>query len=90
MNQDLFVAAIACLLGASSLLAGIMNWEWCFQLRKAQWVETRWGRKGARLFFSALGLVLILLGIAIGVSGQLRRRQESSVGRVFAIGRLSF
>lgn len=64
-GQDLFVGGVSAMLGASALAAALFNWEWCYQLKKTRWLESRWGRSGARWIVASVGVMLILLGVAI-------------------------
>ena len=65
--QDIFVGAVALGIGSFALLSALFNWDWSYQLWKARWVEARFGRRGARVFYAILGTVMIALGIAIAV-----------------------
>jgi len=69
LDTDLFVGSVAIALGAFVASAAIFNWDWYYQLRKPQWVESLWGRTTARIIFAIVGLGLIVLGgvIAIGM-----------------------
>ena len=60
-----FVAGVSCAIGLCGLIAGVLNWDWCFRLPKARWAERRWGRTAARGLFVVSGLLLILLGAII-------------------------
>jgi hypothetical protein len=65
--QDVFVGVVAIGIGLFALLAAIFNWDWSYRLWKARWVEARFGRRGARVFYVILGLAMIALGVAIAV-----------------------
>lgn len=56
--QGLFVGV-----GLVSLLAALFNWDWFFQSQNTRFVVTNVGRQRARLFYAALGLLLIATGI---------------------------
>lgn len=64
------------LLGVFVASAAIFNWNHFYQLKKAQWVESWWGRRGARYFFALVGLSLIVLGSAIAI-GKMPSRSRS-------------
>jgi uncharacterized membrane protein YphA (DoxX/SURF4 family) len=64
---DLFMGSVGILLGAIMLLAGLLNWEAAFQLKKTQWLQSRWGRPTARMILIAAGAALIALGVAIAL-----------------------
>lgn len=55
--QGLFVAV-----GLLSLLAALFNWDWFFQSQNTRFVVSNVGRPRARLFYAALGLLLIATG----------------------------
>jgi hypothetical protein len=63
--DQLFVGAVALILGLLALTAAIHNRDWYFRLPKARWIENRWGRSTARVVYALLGAGLIALGIAI-------------------------
>lgn len=63
--QDLFVGGVACVLGLGAVAAAVFNWDWFYRLKKAQWLEARCGRAGARWTFASIGLLLILLGVTV-------------------------
>jgi hypothetical protein len=50
--------------GAFCLLGAIMDWEWFMSYRWARFISEIFGRAGARIFYAALGLVLIAAGVA--------------------------
>lgn len=49
--------------GLFSVLAGVFNWDFFFNSRKARlWIRL-FGRGGARIFYILLGILIIVLGI---------------------------
>lgn len=64
-NKDLFVAVFAILAGAFSILASVFNWDFFFENRKAKFFMTVFGRNGARIFYSILGLGLFFIAYKI-------------------------
>lgn len=64
-TADLFVGGVTILLGLAALATALLNWEAGFRLPKAQAMENRFGRRGARAIIAVLGLLLIALGGAI-------------------------
>ena len=63
--QDIFVAAIAAILGLLALVSAVFNWDFSFRLRTAQWIETKQGRGGARLFYAVVGAILVAMAFLI-------------------------
>ena len=63
--DQLFVGAVAFILGLLALTAAIHNRDWYFRLPKARWIENRWGRSTARIVYALLGVGLITLGLLI-------------------------
>jgi len=63
--DQVFVAAVAFILGILSLTAAIHNRDWYFRLPKARWIEERWGRTAVRAAYFILGAFLIALGVVI-------------------------
>jgi len=68
--DQLFVGAIAFILGALALTAAIHNRDWYFRLPKARWIEDRWGRGAVRIAYALLGIALIALSIVIVLGGR--------------------
>ena len=62
---DIFVGSVALILGTAALIAAMFNLEAVFQLPKAQAIENRFGRKGARICLAVLGLLLVGLGCLV-------------------------
>ncbi|NEQ36439.1 MAG: hypothetical protein F6K40_09190 [Okeania sp. SIO3I5] len=44
-------------IGIYLICAAIFNWEWFYGMRKARFIVSLFGRKGARLFYLILGLI---------------------------------
>jgi len=61
-----FLFVIFILMGAFSLVAAAFNFNWYFESEGVMMFVRRFGRKGARIFYAVLGVVLIGGGI-IGV-----------------------
>jgi len=66
-TEQVFVGSVAILLGLFAVVAAIHNHDWYFRLRKARWIEERWGRTPVRIIYGLLGITLIALGIGIAV-----------------------
>lgn len=49
--------------GLLSVLAALFNWEWFFTAHNAQFIVSHAGRRRARLFYAALGLLMIATGV---------------------------
>ena len=67
LQPDHFVGTVAIACGLFVMLAAALNWDWCYRLRIARWIEKRFGRGCARGFYATLGILLIALGIAIAL-----------------------
>lgn len=57
---------VAC--GIFSICGAVFNWDWYFNNRKARGVVAIFGRTGARIFYTILGVVIIVMGIVTGVN----------------------
>jgi len=57
-NIDILPMIILIGAGAFSILASIYNWDFFFENRKARIFVNLFGRKGSRIFYSALGFLL--------------------------------
>lgn len=64
-HEDLFVGAVAILLGVFMLGSALTNWDWYYSVPTARWLQRRFGRTGARIVHTLLGFGLIVLGLAI-------------------------
>lgn len=59
MTAKYFVQILFALAGIISLLASIFNWNWFFTAQNSQMIVRNVGRVKARLFYGALGVILI-------------------------------
>jgi small neutral amino acid transporter SnatA (MarC family) len=57
-TKEIFAIILSIGGGAFSILASILNLNFFFESRKAQFFVRILGRNGARIFYSVLGLVL--------------------------------
>jgi len=60
-NKELIAIIISIGGGAFAILASIFNWDFFFENRKARIFMKIFGRKGSRIFYSILGLLLFFL-----------------------------
>ena len=60
-NKELIAIVISIGGGAFSILASIFDWDFFFENRKAKFFMKIFGRKGSRIFYSLLGLMLFFL-----------------------------
>lgn len=51
--------------GLFSLISSLKNWDFFMNNHKAQFWIKLFGRKGARIFYSVIGLILIIIGISL-------------------------
>ena len=63
MVSHYIIQGIFALAGLTSLLAALLDWDWFFTARNAQFVVRNVGRKQARWFYGVLGMILI--GMAV-------------------------
>lgn len=61
--RDLFVAAVALVLGGMMLYTAIVGQGWCFQMKIARIIEETRGRQQARTFIGSIGTLVMLLGL---------------------------
>jgi len=64
-NKELIVIIISIGGGAFTILASIFNWDFFFENRKAKFFIKIFGRKGSRVFYFLLGLMLFFLAYKI-------------------------
>ncbi len=62
---DILIGAVAIALGLLPLWAAVTNWQAAYKLPSARRIETRFGRRAARIFYAALGTLLVVLGVLI-------------------------
>jgi len=77
----MFVGAVAAGLGVWAVYSAWFNTEWAYQLKKARWLEERFGRVGVRFIFALLGLALIALGAAIAMGFAPNKSQSMRLPR---------
>ncbi len=63
--QSLFV-----LVGLLALLAALFNWDWFFTAQNTRFIVANAGRKRARLFYAAIGILMIATGVFFFLSVQ--------------------
>jgi len=56
--------AFAALCGIFCIAAALFDWDWFFDNWRASFFVNVFGRSGARVFYGALGIGLILAGLA--------------------------
>lgn len=69
METETLFSLVLCIGGGTfAILASIFNWDFFFENRKATIFISMFGRKGSRIFYAILGLVLFVLAFKIGWS----------------------
>ena len=63
MEMHYFLQSLFVLIGLLSLLAAVFNWNWFFDARNSQFIVKNAGRKQARLFYGAIGCLMIATGV---------------------------
>lgn len=63
MGIHYFLQGLFVLVGAVALLGALFNWDWLFTAHNAQFIVNNVGRKQARLFYAAIGCIMIATGI---------------------------
>ena len=69
MITHYIIQAIFVLVGLLTLLASLFNWDWFFTAN-TQFIVANTGRKRARLFYAALGCLMIATGVYFFLSLQ--------------------
>lgn len=63
-NNENIILFIVCIAGGLFSIAGAyFNWDFFFNSRKARPFVQFIGRKGARIFYAALGIFIIFCGV---------------------------
>ena len=68
MNSSRSYGSFAALLGLWVIYSVISDSDFFFNHSKAKFFERIWGRKGNRLFYGILGIIIFLIGI-LGSTG---------------------
>lgn len=63
MNPKYIVQGLFIVAGIISILAALFNWNWFFSAQNAQFIVRNIGRNWARVFYGALGLILIAAAV---------------------------
>lgn len=58
-------AIIILLSGLFCIVASFKDWDFFFESRKAKWVVKIFKRKGARIFYGIMGLVLMIASVGL-------------------------
>ncbi|MFM9329457.1 immunity 17 family protein [Paenibacillus mesotrionivorans] len=61
MENNTFAVIIGFGAGLFSIVASILNWDWFFNHRQARIFLKMFGRTGARVFYTILGLFLFFV-----------------------------
>ena len=71
MAMHYILQATFVIVGTFSLLAAIFNWNWFFNSHNTEFIVKNVGRKKARWFYAAFGVLMIATGINffLSVSG---------------------
>lgn len=59
MTMHYIIQGIFVIIGSLSVLASIFNWDWFFTAQNTRYIVNNVGRKRARLFYAALGILMI-------------------------------
>jgi hypothetical protein len=64
------LAAVTCLvIGVLTVLGAIMDWDWIMNNRRSRLAVKGLGRKGARVLYAGLGVIIALLGVIVLIGG---------------------
>lgn len=58
-NKQLIIIVLASLSGLFIILASLLDWDFFFESKRAQFFVKKIGRSGARIMYSLLGFFLI-------------------------------
>lgn len=63
MQFHYVIQALFVLVGLLAVLASIFNWDWFFTAQNSQFIVKNVGRRQARMFYAALGLLMMATGV---------------------------
>lgn len=70
MATHYIIQAIFVIVGLLAVLAALFNWDWPSTARNTQFIARLPGRTRARLFYAAIGLLMIATGVFFFLSIQ--------------------
>ena len=70
MGMHYLIQGVFVLVGLLAVIASIANWDWFFKAQNSQFIVENVGRNRARLFYAAIGLLMIATGIYFFLSVQ--------------------
>lgn len=70
MQFHYVIQALFVLVGLLAVLASIFNWDWFFTAQNSQFIVKNVGRRQARMFYAALGLLMMATGMFFFLSVQ--------------------
>lgn len=62
-RENVILGILICLISVYIVAASYFNWDFFFNSRKAGLFVKIFGRKGARIFYGAVGIVIFIMGI---------------------------
>ena len=62
-EAELFVGILFSFIGVLAFLASIFNWKWFFETQNSAMISRWFGRKGARIVYSVVGVCVTTIGI---------------------------
>ena len=63
MGMHYLIQGIFVLVGLTALILAIGNWDWFFKAQNTQFIVSNVGRTKTRLFYAAIGVLMIATGI---------------------------
>ena len=63
MGMHYLIQGIFAIVGLLAVGASLFNWNWFFQSQNTRFIVQNVGRKRARLFYAALGLLMIATAV---------------------------
>ena len=63
MGMHYLIQGIFAIVGLLAIGASLFNWNWFFQSQNTRFIVQNVGRKRARLFYTALGLLMIATAV---------------------------
>ena len=63
MGMHYLIQGIFAIVGLLAIGASLFNWNWFFQSQNPRFIVQNVGRKRARLFYAALGILMIATAV---------------------------
>ena len=65
MLEHIVLSIVIALCGLFAIFCSLKDYDWFMENRRAKAISSLIGRKGTRVFYTVLGLVLVVVGVVV-------------------------